>query len=320
MNELKKLGLTALAGSLVATSAYAGAVDVTGGASITYKSEDADEVSGNPFTMGRGITFSGGGEMDNGWNVNMFYIMDDAAFSSSGISIDMGDAGTAYFDNGTASTGIQSMKDKIPVAGAEQAYDDMSGDGEGLTSFPTSGTLGYKTTAMGYTVSVAYNKNGSTTTGGAVGGTAGQHESSHSVAISGTVADGVEAGLGWADVSGNGADKDTTQMTTYVKYAMGGATMAAQYTDLQQPAGTNDIDSLGYGITFAVNENLSVGLSRLDVNYNDSSKSDQSSTGLGASYTMGSMSIKGTSANTDSAAGASGTDDKHTEIVLSFAF
>jgi len=80
--------------------------------------------------MGRGITFSGGGEMDNGWNVNMFYIMDDAAFSSSGISIDMGDAGTAYFDNGTASTGIQSMKDKIPVAGAEQAYDDMSGDGE----------------------------------------------------------------------------------------------------------------------------------------------------------------------------------------------
>lgn len=316
MNELKKLGLTALAGSLVATSAYAGAVDVTGGASIKYVSEDADEVSGNPFTMGRGITFSGGGEMDNGWNVNMFYIMDDAAFSSSGISIDMGDSGTAYFDNGTASTGVQSIKDMIPVAGAEQAYDDMSGDGEGLVGFPTSGTLGYKTAVAGYTVSAAYNKNGSTSTGGA----AGSHESSHSIAITGTIADGVDAGFGWGDVSGAGADQSETQMTTYVKYAMGGATMAVQYTDLDKPAGTNDINSLGYGVTFAVNENLSIGISRLDVDYNTSTKSDQSSTGIGASYTMGSMSIKGTSASTDSAAGASGTDDKHTEIVLSFAF
>ena len=316
MNNLKKLGLTALAGSLVATSAYAGTLDVTGGASIKYVSEDTDEVSGNPFTMGRGITFSGGGEMDNGWNVNMFYIMDDAAFSSSGISIDMGDAGTAYFDNGTASTGIQSMKDKIPVAGAEQAYDDMSGDGEGLTSFPTSGTLGYKTTFNGYTVSAAYNKNGSTSTGGEV---SGSHESSTSVAVSGTVADGLEAGLGWANVSGAG--DSNRQMTTYAKYSSEiGATLAVQYTELEQPAGTNDISSVGYGITFAVNDNLSVGLSRLDVDYSTATKSDQESTGIGASYTAGSMAIKGSTSTTDSAAGASGTDDKHTEIVLSFAF
>ena len=318
MNNLKKLGLTALAGSLVATSGYAGTLDVTGGASIKYQAEDNDETIGNPFTMGRGITFTGGGEMDNGWNVNMFYIMDDAAFSSSGISIDMGDAGTAYFDNGSASTGIQSMKDKVPTAGAEQAYDDMSGDGEGLVSFPTSGTLGYKTTISGYTVSAAYNKNGSTSTGGVV---STAHESSTSVAVSGTVSDGLEAGLGWANVSGASSGSDTTQMTTYAKYSSEiGATVAVQYTDLQQPAGTNDIDSLGYGVTFAVNDNLSIGVSRLDVDYNTAAKSDQSSTGIGASYTAGSMAIKGSTSTTDSASGVSGSDDKHTEIVLSFAF
>ena len=316
MNNLKKLGLTALAGSLVATSAYAGTLDVTGGASVTYQSQDSDEVTGNPFTMGRGITFTGGGEMDNGWNVNMFYIMDDAAFSSSGISIDMGDAGTAYFDNGTASTGIQSMKDKIPTAGAEQAYDDMSGDGEGLVSFPTSGTLGYKTSVAGYTVSAAYNKNGSTSTGGVV---STAHESSTSIAVSGTVADGLEAGIGWGNISG--ATETNRQMTTYAKYSSEvGATIAVQYTELAQVAGTNDIDSLGYGVTFAVNDNLSVGLSKLDVGYNTATKSDQESTGIGASYTMGSMAIKGSTSTTDSALGASGTDDKHTEIVLSFAF
>ena len=40
MTNVKKLGLTALAGSLVATSAYAGALDVTGTAKVTYASLD----------------------------------------------------------------------------------------------------------------------------------------------------------------------------------------------------------------------------------------------------------------------------------------
>ena len=43
MNNLKKLGLTAVAGSLVASSAYAGALDVSGTAKIEYKSQDDDE-------------------------------------------------------------------------------------------------------------------------------------------------------------------------------------------------------------------------------------------------------------------------------------
>ena len=37
MNKFKKVGLTALAGSLVAVSAHAGELTVTGGANITLK-------------------------------------------------------------------------------------------------------------------------------------------------------------------------------------------------------------------------------------------------------------------------------------------
>ena len=51
MTNVKKLGLTALAGSLVATSAYAGALDVTGTAKVTYASLDEKEVTGNPYSM-----------------------------------------------------------------------------------------------------------------------------------------------------------------------------------------------------------------------------------------------------------------------------
>ena len=50
MTNVKKLGLTALAGSLVATSAYAGALDVTGTAKVTYATLDETEVTVGPVT------------------------------------------------------------------------------------------------------------------------------------------------------------------------------------------------------------------------------------------------------------------------------
>jgi len=53
MNNLKKLGLTALAGSLVASTAYAGTLEVTGSASVKYQSQSgssgATAVQGNPW-------------------------------------------------------------------------------------------------------------------------------------------------------------------------------------------------------------------------------------------------------------------------------
>ena len=79
MTNIKKIGLTALAGSLAATSAFAGALDVTGTAKITYVSQDETEVTGNPYSMSQGIGFSGSGELDNGMTINYGYTMSDAA-------------------------------------------------------------------------------------------------------------------------------------------------------------------------------------------------------------------------------------------------
>ena len=69
MNNFKKIGLTALAGSLVAVSAHAGELSVSGGVNITMKHGNAAAASNN---SGRGIgtdkdvAFTGGGELDNG--------------------------------------------------------------------------------------------------------------------------------------------------------------------------------------------------------------------------------------------------------------
>ena len=74
MNKFKKVGLTALAGSLVVTSAVAGEMSVSGGASIGLKNTSKTS-TGKSWTMGNQLTFSGSGELDNGMNVSLSFVL-----------------------------------------------------------------------------------------------------------------------------------------------------------------------------------------------------------------------------------------------------
>ena len=74
MNKLKKVGLTALATTLVASSAFAGEMSVSGSASLNYSG--LNTAHGNPWTMGNSIVISGGGELDNGMTVGVSYEID----------------------------------------------------------------------------------------------------------------------------------------------------------------------------------------------------------------------------------------------------
>ena len=77
--NMKKVGLTALAASLVSFSANAGEFTVSGSASIAitgYSGEKAN--TPKTFSMGDQLTFSGGGELDNGMNVSMSFVIDDS--------------------------------------------------------------------------------------------------------------------------------------------------------------------------------------------------------------------------------------------------
>ena len=100
MNKLKKIGLTALAASLVSTSVFAGTMDVSGSAALYFTGGDKN-VRGNGWSMNDSITFSGGGEMDNGWNVTATFLLDNSdgrgtstsgqIFDNRSIAIDMDD-------------------------------------------------------------------------------------------------------------------------------------------------------------------------------------------------------------------------------------
>ena len=157
MTNVKRLGLTALAGSLVATSAYAGALDVSGTAKVTYASQDESEVNGNPYSMSTGMGFTGSGDLDNGMTINYTYSMTNAAFSSSNLKLDMGDSGAIYFGNGDGSTGISAYDDKMPTAG-EEVWDDLDGQANGIATISKTNTYGYSGSFAGLGFSASYNK------------------------------------------------------------------------------------------------------------------------------------------------------------------
>tara|TARA_B100000941_G_scaffold278853_1_gene243591 strand:+ start:408 stop:1310 length:903 start_codon:yes stop_codon:yes gene_type:complete len=300
MNNIKKLGLTALAGSLVASSAYAGALDVSGGASIKYKSDDDDEVTGNSFSMGKGISFSGSGELDNGYTMSYSYTMTDAAFSSQNIMLDMGDAGSVGVGNGASGAGLRAYKYVLPTAG-EEVWDDTDGDDNGVAVHGDTNAVYYKGSFGGFGISAAY-----------AGNTGVGSDSSVVLTYDGLM-DGLSIGYGTGE---NNTTSDL--MTAFAKYSVGSVTVGVQKSEIDNASGSDE-DAMGYAISLAVNENMSVSYGIWDVDMGAGAE-DEESAGLSASYTTGGMTIGVVSNATDSVAGTAGDDDTFTEVAVSFAF
>ena len=113
MTNLKKVGLSALAGSLVAVSAYAGELSVSGSAKFTYTADTGNEdaeADGNRFGMAQGLTFSGSGELDNGHTVSLTHVIDsNGGKSTSVLSYDMGAIGSIKYQQDSGSLGIGNI-------------------------------------------------------------------------------------------------------------------------------------------------------------------------------------------------------------------
>jgi len=119
MNNLKKLGVTALAGSLAAVSAQAGEMGVNGAANFTWAQKDGTE--GKSIGTDKGLTVSGSGELDNGWTFYVgTYLSDAMTLSTHVTTLTMGSMGTikAGAGYGGASGGYD---EEVP-----QAYEQTS--------------------------------------------------------------------------------------------------------------------------------------------------------------------------------------------------
>jgi outer membrane protein OmpU len=308
MTNLKKLGLTALAGSLVATSAFAGSLDVTGAAKVSYTSDGA-AAAVNPWSMDRAITFAGGGELDNGMNVAVKMVTGTASntFSSSSVILDMGDAGNvALVNGGSFGFGAGAYQDKMPTAG-EQVWDDLAGEANGLLSMDHANTIAYGNSVSGVNFSVNYNKN------------ADNDGSDKSIGADYSPMDNLMVFAGMADLSASATttNKENTFGATYTSM---GATLGLQLTSVNNATANSDEDRTHIAASFAVNENLSVSYGMSTVEFESAAKSDQEDSGFAVSYTMGSMSFGASVNASDNVDGTSGSDDTHKEMSVAFAF
>ena len=301
MNKITKIGLTALAGSLVATSAFAGAMSVSGSAKVSYQSKGAS--AANPYSNSKGITFSGSGELDNGFNVSTGYTMTNAAFSTSYVSLDMGDSGTLHFMNGTSKAGLNKYQDKMPTAG-EQVWDDVDTDDNGVVGTGNSNVFGYEVSAMGLTVSASWGKEA-------------QGTDTSMVLIADDLMEGLQVGYG---VGTNTASQtvENDHSTAWATYTSGMATVGIQTSSIDKASA--DEDRLHAAISLAINENMSVSFGQSTVEFETAGTSDEESSGVSASYTMGGMTFAAVMNQTDSVAGTSGTDKEFKEISVAFAF
>ena len=320
MTNLKKVGLTALAGTLATiTAVQAAEVTVSGIAQVSYttKSVDTsalDETSSDAFGKDTKIKFSASGEMDNGMTASWMHHHAASSIFSSLVTLDMGDMGTLYMDSGNAGRqGITTIQDKVPNAG-EQVWDDTgsaSADhgtvAQGIANVGTGNTLGYAVSSgmMKLSAGFSYN-NGS--------------QESFAVTFTDVGGSGLSAGAGMATSQNVDEITEDDVDTVFATYTMGSITVGAQKTSVDAETAAQDIERNSYGISMAVNENLSVSYGVSETEFDESGLVDEENSGVSASYTAGGMTLGLVRNSKDNEAGTSGTDREVTELKLTLAF
>ena len=155
MNNLKKVGLTALATTLVTSASVAGELSVTGSAALSYTG--LSSASGtNPWAMGDSVKFNGGGDLDNGMTVSVYYELDGGTYDDYNLKLGMGDMGTLSFSGASSSgSGVDKVGNIVPNA-YTPVYEATDATDSGLIDSSTNtqtGQWGYDVTvgAVSYT-------------------------------------------------------------------------------------------------------------------------------------------------------------------------
>lgn len=308
MNKLTKIGASALAGSLVAFSVNAAEVSVGMGASITYNNSGAD-VTGNNFTMGDSIKFTATGETDGGLNITSYMEIDGGAEDDHSITIG-GDFGTLIFDGHGASSAMGAIDDKSPNA-YEESWDVVSGADAGIINGNGQDNMFiFNTNEMsGLSASISYVRASSATA-----------NSGSAIALKYSGVEGLTVGYGMEDDEST-AGTTVDESVLYATYASGPITVGFTMSESDSSAANADKEFEAAGVTYAVNDDFSVGYNVSNLETTQvSTDGDQEATGYSFSYTSGGMTLAGAINKVDNVGNTSGTNRDGAEIGVSFAF
>ena len=322
--NIKKIGLTALAGSMVALSAVAGELTVTGSMNMTHSSysgnQDAtDIVSG--VGIENAVFATGSTELDNGFVVSLTQGIN--ASDSTYLSVNMGDLGTLEYVQDDSSAGLEKLDDMTP-----SAYEEVS---DGLDGTATTGTykiakytqesgFGYTNTVGGATVYVGYTdgQSGAATLDGGVD-TGTSTNSSSSIGVVFPVADTGLTVYGGMGSMGQADGKEIDSEIIGVKYAFGPVSVGYQVnTNDDSDASVKDLETEMASISFNINENIAISYGEQETD--NGSATDMEAKGFSLSYTMGALSLRVADNEVDNLGHAAGNTSEVTEFSLALAF
>ena len=290
--NIKKIGLTALAGSLVATSAFAGSMSVSGGASLNVEHTNGGAAdTGKTFSMGNQLTFTGSGELDNGLNVSLSFVIDQGDDATSSYAAKSSNAGTP-FDSHSVTISSDSLGSfTFHGEGGDSATgaNDKSAAGNIWDNFDDAGAItptavGGGDNSMNYTlpalmdgvsIFASYNPTGSAA------------DSAVGMGLTFTGVEGLSVTYATGDGSTVGGGTDQTVMSA--SYAMGPITVAVS-DHAYDTAGTSaDNEMRGYKISYTVSDELSVTYGQETIE--EGTSQDVEASAISASYTAGGMTI-----------------------------
>ncbi len=314
MNKLKKVGLTALAGSLVAGSVSAADLSVTGSATMSYTGGDDKATQGNGWTMADSVTFSASGDV-NDIGVTLTLELDgDAAdgtnqLDNQSIAFDLGDMGSLTFAGHGGDSAMSAKDDVMPTA-YEEPWDIV-------TNAESQVIAGHSGNNM-FTYSYSHDS-GVTLTAAYLNASAAVSDASYSdFGIEYTGMEGLTVGYAQGDVEATTNSK-SDQSTMYAKYAIGAVTVGVQMSENDSESG-QDYETTGFGISYQVNDDLAVSYGSNDMEKVNHADPDQEASAFSLSYTMGSLGISASVFNVDNVANSSTNDRKAYQFGLSFAF
>ena len=336
MNNFKKIGLSALAGSMAMVSAHAVDATVTMESQAVYSTAQGNEAAtessnGKGIGVDNDLHFDASGELDMGWTVSVSHVLDTSnavTNSSTQMAVGMGSLGKVQFnhDGGAASN---SIDDKLPFA-YEEPWDGTTTTNEGniFGSAVNRGSVSYHTPSielpMGVTLSAAAdydpNANVDQVSAGSVGADAGSGEA---YVIKLAHESGLTLGGGNMKVKNTDTRQGESGATGYALYSNGGLTVGYQEFYYNAPSEGADTDGSGYALAYTAGD-VTISYSVMDEQTNaigeTAALEEEELSAFQAAYTMGGMTLAASMYETDNVEGIAGVKYEETELSVSFAF
>jgi len=322
MNKFKKIGVTALAGSLVAFTANAGEMSVAGGASIGVEHINGGAANGGKsFYMGNQLTFSGGGELDNGMNVSLSFIIDQgddetdtttgapgSPFDSHSVSVGMDGLGTVTF-HGEGGSAAQAAMDGSAAGGMWDNFQVTADEPKAAKGSDDMITYALPTLLDDLALSASYTPAGD---GGA--------SSSTSWSATYTGIEGLTLAYGAGE---DNSAKTTADATAWkVSYAYGPITVTATDLEYDHETSTSDRDMESQAVSYTISDELSIGYGVEEITDGTASSEKAEFSGFNVSYTAGGLTLTGKMQEGDNISySTAATEDRELWVVgASFAF